>query len=28
VKVVTDAKWITKEEVCKGVKAGSVKACG
>ncbi|HEY1722548.1 MAG TPA: substrate-binding domain-containing protein [Magnetospirillaceae bacterium] len=26
--VVIDAKWITKDEVCKGVKAGSVKACG
>ena len=26
--VVIDAKWITKEEVCKGVKAGTVKACG
>jgi D-xylose transport system substrate-binding protein len=26
--VVVDAKWITKDELCKGVKAGSVKACG
>jgi D-xylose transport system substrate-binding protein len=26
--VVIDAKWITKDEVCKGVKAGSVKVCG
>ena len=26
--LVIDAKWITKDEVCKGVKAGTVKACG
>ena len=26
--VVIDAKWITKDEVCKGVKAGTVKVCG
>ena len=26
--VVIDAKWITKDEVCKGVKAGSAKVCG
>jgi D-xylose transport system substrate-binding protein len=26
--VVIDAKWITKDEVCKGVKPGTVKACG
>ncbi len=25
---VIDAKWITKDEVCKGVKAGTVKVCG
>ena len=27
-KVVIDAGWITKDEVCKGVKPGTVKACG
>jgi D-xylose transport system substrate-binding protein len=27
-KVVIDAKWITKDEVCKGVKKGAVKVCG
>ncbi|HVY18555.1 MAG TPA: D-xylose ABC transporter substrate-binding protein [Bauldia sp.] len=26
--VVIDAKWITKDEVCKGVPAGKVKVCG
>ena len=26
--VVIDAKWITKDEVCKGVKPGTVKVCG
>jgi D-xylose transport system substrate-binding protein len=26
--VVVDAKWISKDEVCKGVKAGTVKVCG
>jgi len=26
--VVIDAKWISKDEVCKGVKAGTVKVCG
>ena len=26
--VVIDAGWITKDEVCNGVKAGTVKACG
>ena len=26
--LVIDAKWISKDEVCKGVKPGSVKACG
>ena len=26
--VVIDAGWITKDEVCKGVKPGSVKVCG
>jgi D-xylose transport system substrate-binding protein len=26
--VVIDAGWISKDEVCKGVKAGTVKACG
>jgi D-xylose transport system substrate-binding protein len=26
--VVIDAKWITKDEVCKGVKPGSAKVCG
>jgi D-xylose transport system substrate-binding protein len=26
--VVIDAGWITKAEVCNGVKAGAVKACG
>ena len=25
---VIDAKWITKDEVCKGVKPGTVKVCG
>jgi D-xylose transport system substrate-binding protein len=27
-KVVIDAGWITKDEVCKGVKKGAVKVCG
>jgi D-xylose transport system substrate-binding protein len=26
--VVIDAKWISKDELCKGVKAGAVKVCG
>jgi D-xylose transport system substrate-binding protein len=26
--VVIDAGWITKDEVCKGVKPGTVKVCG
>ena len=26
--VVIDAGWITKDEVCKGVKPGSAKVCG
>ena len=26
--IVIDAKWISKDEVCKGVKPGTVKACG
>jgi len=26
--VVIDAKWISKDEVCKGVKAGAAKVCG
>ena len=26
--IVIDAGWIKKDEVCQGVKPGSVKACG
>jgi D-xylose transport system substrate-binding protein len=26
--VVIDAGWITKDEVCQGVKPGAVKVCG